>query len=123
MQTPSPELPERPEYVCPNCRQPYESIPELCPHCGFNIMRVPRPAFLLGSYPADVILALLLCTLCAPVVVTAIIPLILYFSMDKRYVGFRKGLAVGLILYVVIILGALALCGYIIFALGRGEHH
>ena len=110
MQTPSPELPERPEYVCPNCRQPYESIPELCPHCGFNIMRVPRPAFLLGSYPADMILALLVCIVCVPMIFTMFIPFVWFLAVDRVYTAIRTGLKIGLFLYVVLFLGALAVC-------------
>jgi len=110
MQTLPSELPERPDYVCPNCREPYESIPELCPHCGFNIMRVPRRTFMLGSYPADVILALFVCAVCVPMIFTMFIPLIWLLFVDRFYIAIRTGLKIGLILYVVLFLGALALC-------------
>ncbi len=115
--------PGEPGPFCPNCRQAYPLGRQFCPHCGFNLEPVPQSKFFAGSNVIDFILALLLCVLCAPMVVTAIIPLVLYFVMDKRYIGFRKGLAAGLILYAVILLGGLAFCGYIIFALGNGQHH
>jgi hypothetical protein len=106
-----------PERICPNCQKPYERDPQFCPHCGFNLEPIPHPKFFAGYYGVDLILALLLCILCAPMMFTAIIPLICFFAMDKRYTGFRRGLAIGLILYIVLILGALAFCGYIGFAL------
>lgn len=117
---PSPQPPPSPN-VCPNCRQPYERDPQFCPHCGYNLQPIPQPKFVAGSNGLDIFLALVVCVLCVPLAVTAVIPLILYIVMDKRYVGFRKGLGIGLILYAVIILGALAFCGYVIFALSH-EH-
>ncbi|MCW3053590.1 MAG: hypothetical protein JWN14_2760 [Chthonomonadales bacterium] len=108
---------------CPKCNQPYDPSRQFCPHCGFMVNPVPQPKFLAGSAVVDVILALLLCVLCAPLMVTAIIPLITYFLVHREYVAFRKGLAAGLILYALIILGALAFCGWIFYAMSVGEKH
>jgi endogenous inhibitor of DNA gyrase (YacG/DUF329 family) len=112
---------EHPQRICPNCQKPYEGDPQFCPHCGLNLQPIPVEKFVAGSAVVDIVLGFLLCLLCAPLGITTIIPLITYFVMDRRYVGFRKGLAAGLILYVILILGALALCAAIIFA--ESNHH
>ena len=109
--------------VCPNCRQPYEKDPQFCPHCGFNLDPIPHHKYVAGSSIVDGILAFLLCVLCAPMVVTMLVPLVLFFVMDKRYVGFRRGMLVGMILFGVLVLGALALCGVMIFSeMNSGRH-
>ena len=118
MHTPPPEHPQR---ICPNCRQPYERDPQYCPHCGLNLQPIPVEKFFAGSAAMDIFLAILLCLICIPLGVTAVLPLVFYFTMDRRYVGFRTGLKVGLILYVVLILGALAFCAAIIFNVSN--HH
>jgi hypothetical protein len=110
-----------PERICPNCQKPYSGDPQFCPHCGLNLQPVLQPKFVAGSAAVDIFLALVLCLLCLPMVVTMVIPLVLYLTMDKRYVGFRTSLRVGMILYAVLFLGALAYCGFIIFALSN--HH
>jgi len=126
-QTPPPHNdfppPGNPGPFCPNCHQPYDPTRQFCPHCGFMVNPVPQPKFLAGSAVVDVILALLLCVVCAPAGVTTIIPLITYFVVHKEYVAFRKGLAAGLIVYAVLILGMLAFCGWFFFALAAGEKH
>jgi len=115
--------PGNPGPFCPKCNQPYEPGRQYCPHCGFMVNPVPQPKFLAGSAVVDVILALLLCVLCVPLGVTAIIPLITYFVVHREYVAFRKGLLAGLITYAVLILGMLAFCGWFFFALAAGEKH
>jgi hypothetical protein len=106
MNTPSPER------LCPNCRQSYDGEPQFCPHCGFNLQPIPQPKFVAGSAAVDSILAVLLSLICAPMLVTMLVPLILYFGMDNRYVDFRTSLRVMLIIFAVLALGALALCTY-----------
>ncbi len=108
MSTPSPER------LCPNCRQSYKGDPQFCPHCGFNLQPIPQPKFVAGSAVVDSILAVLLSLLCVPMLVTLLIPFILYIVMDNRYVAFRTGLRIMLITFAVLALGALAFCGIMI---------
>lgn len=111
MNTPSPER------LCPNCRKSYEGDPQFCPYCGFNLQPIPQPKFVAGSAAVDSILAVLLSLLCMPMGVTMLIPLIVYFGMDSRYVAFRTALRIMLIVFTVLVLGLLAFCGIMIVSL------
>lgn len=111
-----------PDHVCPNCRQPYQWDPQFCPHCGFNLQPIPVSKYVAGSHVADVILSLLLGIVCAGTIVGILLPLGLFFLMDKRYTAFRLGLKIALIVFAVLILGALAICGIALIGMLSTSH-
>src|SRR5689334_2847541 len=97
---------------CPNCEQEAPAGDRYCPRCGMDLYWDPSPS-LPGSSVAEIghiVLGILTALTSVFTGVGVLIVIAVYFSMRAGGSPFVRGLGIGLVVLVALLLGMIAIC-------------